>query len=159
LDDNKRGNPRLSVGVPKELALDKALNEACCRFYLPKGYTATDGKYDTACLKAILNNCMIFDGWFVPQGEGWFQKFHTVGQVRNQVVGHNATQRIEADEALAYLSTIQDMFPQLFEIISELKDVECRVKRCHECCDEIEKISFATIDAILEISEDPKIVK
>jgi hypothetical protein len=159
LDDNKRGNPRLSVGVPKELALDKALNEACCRFYLPKGYTATDGKYDTACLKAILNNCLVFDGWFVPQGEGWFQKFHTVGQVRNQVVGHNATQRIEASEALAYLSTIQDMFPQLFEIFSELKDVECRVKRCHECCDEIEKITFATIDAILEISDDPKIVK
>ena len=51
------------------------------------------------------------------------------------------------------------MFPQLFEIFSELKDVEGRVKMSQECCDEIEKISSATIDAILEVSEDTKIVK
>ncbi|CAG5080513.1 Oidioi.mRNA.OKI2018_I69.PAR.g9624.t1.cds [Oikopleura dioica] len=134
LDDNKRGNPRLSVG-----------------------YTATDGKYDTACLKAILNNCTVFDGWFSSDGSGWFQTFHKVGQVRNQVVGHNATQRIEPEEALTYFSTIHDMFPQLYEIFGELKDVEGHVKMCQECCGEINKISYATIDAILEVSEDPKV--
>ena len=51
------------------------------------------------------------------------------------------------------------MFPQLYEIFGELKDVEGHVKMCQECCAEINKISYATIDAILEVSEDPKVNK
>jgi len=75
LVDQKSNRQKSQVNGPTELRVGDTLIKDSLRVFLPKSFTATDGKYDTTCLKAIMNNCKIFAGWVSHNHSesGWFQ--------------------------------------------------------------------------------------
>lgn len=75
LIEHKTNRQKSQVASSTDLQLGDAFLKNALRVYLPKSYHDTDGKYDTTCLKVIMNNCKIFTGWAYPHGDkrGWFQ--------------------------------------------------------------------------------------
>ena len=56
-------------------------------FFCPKSSeSSSDGQLDTTALKAIMNNCKLFEGWYDPKtGDGWLQSFFVVGKIRKEI--------------------------------------------------------------------------
>ena len=69
-----------------EIDVLDVLAQTTLQFYCPKDSKPNEGQLDTTALKYILNECSIFDGWFDPKTKtGWFQSFHEVGKLRNDL--------------------------------------------------------------------------
>ena len=89
-------------------------------YYSPRNSKAVRGKYDITALKGIMDNCELFKDWRV-----WFQTFYDVGKIRNNVIGHNAQQRVENTDMVDHFRVIKSMFKELWQISD---DSSCKSK-------------------------------
>ena len=63
--------------------------------FAPKHAELNRGQFDASNLKAILNNCKIFEGWVSHNAfNGWLPTFQVVAKMRNDTIGHNNAYRL-----------------------------------------------------------------
>ena len=99
---NEKLRKKMNISIPDA---NPIINRESARLAISKFANKTaemkNGQFDSSNLRAILDNCKLFNGWKNQTNEDsdrWLQTFQPVSIMRNQFIGHNNAQRIRKRE-------------------------------------------------------------
>lgn len=88
-----KNKKNVNLCTPIQISRDTA--RSIMEKFAPKHGETKRDQFDSSNLKAILNNCVVYENWKDHNlSTGWLQTFQVVATMRNNSLGHNNPYRL-----------------------------------------------------------------